>query len=337
MAGHRTTVPICPGVLNLHTNAKSIPDFQLGRFRFTDGGSVSSEVSVTYDVGAVDSVLDRNKGIELRDGVITYQKSVGAFGELKCEIAIGQADSSVTVNRTYHRLGRTSIGTVPSVGKLLEDVVSVTLLQNGYMILYCGGVSHDGNVTVMIGLTNSGKTTAVLNLLKRESVEYVAEDIAITDGSELYCCPYAVSPIDTDLLDSPANPIATWLSANVPLLDSVTVRSIESIYDVLDEDRVTLSGEISRICFLSRSGIWRESDPSQRIMLANRSEFSYVTNPILLGAQFHGSDVDVEAAAETERNIVQAMVDGSQTHYVSGGFEATYEELRRQILHDSTA
>lgn len=327
-----TEYPLCPGILNLQTDAIPIPDFQLGPGAECNTSVPESELTVEYVVGETDRVRDTDKGIEVRENRILYHKGLGIFGDLQCVISLNPLTSRLKVNKTYHRLGRKSISTVPSVGRLLEDIVSIQLLRNGYALLYCGGVTRGDAATLLIGLTNTGKTTTVLNLVQNGDAKYISEDIAITDGSNLYCCPFTVSPVDADFTPSRRTAAHKWIAENIPLLDSTTLRSIDSIYDILGEDRIEGSGAISQICFLFRSKDYQtETDDCQRIVLANRGEFTYTTNQILLGAQYLGYDIDIVAAMETERSILNDLVRDSEIHHASGNQEELYRSVKDKI------
>lgn len=324
--------PLCPGILNLKTNALPIPDFQLGPGAGGSPSAPESELTVEYVVGETGRVRDTDKGIEIRENRILYQKSLGMFGDFRCEISLTPRTSRLKVNKTYHRLGRKTISTVPSVGRLLEDIVSIQLLQNGYALLYCGGVAHGDTATLLVGLSNTGKTTTVLNLVQNGLAKYISEDIAITDGSTIYCCPFTVSPVDADVASSRRTSVLTWIAENIPILDCTTLRSIDSIYDILEEDQVEHSGSISQICFLFRSnGYPSETDDGQRIVLANRGEFTYMTNQLLLGAQYLGYDLDIEAAMETERKVLAELVQDSDLYLVSGDQDDLYRSVKEKI------
>lgn len=319
MAPQPTRYPLCPGVLDLHTDAVPIPDFQLGPRADVDLDLPASPLTVEYGVGDLDGFDGSEKGIWLHGDAIRYHKPLGLFGGLQCEISIGPRRSRLTVNRTYHRLGRRSIGTVPSVGELLRDIVSIQLLMNGYALLYCGAVANGDEASVIVGLTNAGKTTAVLDLVRRGRATYVAEDIAVTDGERVYCCPFVVSPVDADFLDVEANSPATRIAKQVPLLDTVSVHSIDSIFDLLAPDQITLSGQITRLNLLAPEGSRGDGrDPARMVALANRGEFTYATNQILQGAAYLGYGIDVDEAMETERDVIRSVVrNGEPTVFTS--------------------
>lgn len=333
MGAQLTPYPLCPGVLELRTTATPIPDFQLGPQRGAGARSMEAELTVEYRVGDVGEAGSSDKGILVDDESLVYHKSLGIFGDFRCEISLGPTVARLTVNPTYHRLGRRSIGTVPSVGDLLEDVVTVHLLRNGYALLYCGGISHEGEVSVFFGPSNTGKTTTVLKLVTQEAAGYVSEDIAITDGSTLYCCPFAISPVDDVFLNTDLTRFQTWLARNIPLLDTVSVQSVNSIFELLEGDQIALSGEISQVCLLShaeRSTV--ETDVAKLLLLMNRGEFTYTTNQILLGGQYLGYDIDIESAMEAEKDIMRNITQNNSTHRFTGGYERLYEDVKRTIF-----
>lgn len=331
MARQRSTVALCPGIVNLRTSETSIPDFQLGPGKDAPREPGPAEVTVTYEVDSVAGVSDIDKGIRVRGDEIIYRKGLGVFGDLRCRIRFDSDGAKLTVNRTYHRLGRRSVSSVPSVGRLLEDIISVQLLRNGYAILYCGGISFDGVGSVLVGLTNTGKTTTVLKLVDEEGADYVAEDIAITDGTELYCCPYAISPVDFESFDGRSTAVSRWVARNVPLLDSTGVESVDSVYDILDRDQIQESTTISQLFVLSPEDSPNSRlDPARSMLLANRGEFSYLTNQILLGAEFLGYGLDVAEACERERQIFETVAANSTVRHLSGDNERLYEGVRRK-------
>lgn len=333
------TYNLCPGVLELRTDTTPIPDFQLG-----PGGEATpdqnpgeAEHTVEYTVGDPPGLPGDAKGIEIAGDAIRYQKSLGVFGAMVCEVVLGSEVTKLRVNRTYHRLGRKTISTVPSVGCLLEDVVSVQLLRNGYALVYGGGVSYDGEVTLLLGPTNTGKTTTILHLVKNDDATYVAEDIAITDGTDLYCCPYVLSPTGAELVDAESSPLSRWIAQNVPLLDTRSVQSIRTAHDVFRPEQVTTSGRIGQVCFLSRNERRGERDPASLAMLTNRGEFTYMTNQILLGAEYLGYEVDVEAAMDTERRVLAEATARNPVHHFSGDRTELYDDVRDIVIGDTRA
>lgn len=333
MGAQLTPYPLCPGILELRTTTTPIPDFQLGPQRDAGARPMGAELAVEYRVGHVAGAGSSDKGILVDDENIIYHKSLGIFGDFRCEISLGPTVARLTVNPTYHRLGRHSIGTVPSVGDLLEDIVAVHLLRNGYALLYCGGINHGGEVSVFIGPSNTGKTTTVLKLVTQEAAEYISEDIAITDGDTLYCCPFAISPVDDVFLKTNPARFQTWLARNIPLLDTVSVQSVNSISELLEDDWIALSGEISQVCLLSRvERSTVETDATKLLLLMNRGEFTYTTNQILLGGQYFGYDIDIEAAMEAEKGIIRAITRNNPIRRFTGGYERLYKDVKRTIL-----
>lgn len=335
MENTRTRVALCPGVLELRTNVVQIPDFQL--FSIDTGGAFEEcAMKVAYTVGPVDGLHTREKGIEVRDDRIAYKKSLGIVGDLKCAIRIGHEMSELRVNRTYHRLGRASIDTVPSVGKLLEDVISLQLLMNGYAMIHCAGLAHGNGVAVLIGLANTGKTTTALTIVKNGGAKYVAEDIAITDGEGLYCCPYALSAVDEDLVDADGDPVYQWFADKIPLLDRVYSGSVRSIYDILDRTEIRYSGEVTDVFILSRGKGRRPStDPSRMIQLSNRAEFTYSTSHVLLGAQYLGYGIDVHEAMKTEERLIDDLVTNSDVSQFRGDPATLFDEVVQSIGNET--
>jgi hypothetical protein len=323
----------------LQTDATPIPDFQLG-----PGGEATPDPNpgeaahtIEYVVGDPPGLPGDAKGIELDGDAIRYQKGLGMFGTMRCEIVLDSEVTRLTVNSTYHRLGRKSISTVPSVGRLLEDIVSIQLLRKGYALLYCGGVSYDGDVTLLVGPTNTGKTTTVLHLVENEGAAYIAEDIAITDGRNLYCCPYVMSPVDTELADAESNAISRWMTENIPLLDTRNVQSIRSVHDVFQPEQMAMAGRIGQVCFLSRNELQEEREATSLAMLVNRGEFTYSTNQILLTAEYLGYDVGVEAAMEAERQVLTEATAGNRVHHFSGNRTELYDDVRDVVIGEERA
>ena len=330
MPRSRREIPLCPGILELNTNRTSIPDFQLASGTEDSRSSGPCEMNVTYAVSDIPGMDHIEKGIQLKNGSIFYKKSLGAIGELRCKIDTGDESTELTVNETYHRFGRASIDSVPSVGKLLEDVISLQLLTNGYMLLYCSAFNYGDETTVLVGLSNTGKTTVTFDMIKNNGAKYVSDDIAITDGDNLYCCPYALSSIDSDVSNSDGSRFYEWAAENIPMFDRFYSQPVESIYDLLSEDQVCESVDVSRLYILSRWGGSIENlDASRQIRLSNRSEFRYPTNQILLSAQYLGHGIDIDRAVETEQDIINDLISDVEIHRLDGKIEKISEHIKR--------
>lgn len=329
MASVRTKVPLCHDILGLSTTTVPIPDFQLLNDIEDDvSGFEDCELKVKYTVEEIDNSSILEKGLKIDHDHITYKKSIGIFGDLECVVYIGENTLELKVNKKYHQLGRMSIDSVPSVGSLLEDLISVFLLSNGYALLYCAGFTHNGSTSVLIGVANTGKTTTTLEIIKNYGARYISEDIAITDGSNLYCCPYALSHIDQELIQTNNSHYLEKVSTLIPLIDRVRSRPVNSVYDILDDDQINHIGEVDNICILSRGGKRVQNvDPAQMIAVSNRSEFRYSTNQLLLSAQYLGYELDLDAAMQTEMEILRKLTSKNNIFY----FYGKPDELSEQV------
>ena len=77
-----------------------------------------------------------------------------------------------------------------SPGYVLTDIVAWALRQAGYAPVHCSGFSAPEGTVLVLAPPNTGKTLTTMMACMEMGAGYLAEDVAITDGTNLYAVPW---------------------------------------------------------------------------------------------------------------------------------------------------
>src|SRR5690606_6387656 len=73
--------------------------------------------------------------------------------------------------------------------RILTNVAVVALIEKGFAPLHCAAVVRGNDGIALFAPPNTGKTYTTLRLIE-SGWKFVSEDVAITDGSQVFGCPY---------------------------------------------------------------------------------------------------------------------------------------------------
>lgn len=108
------------------------------------------------------------------------------FKENVVEAQIGERYFKLVQNRTMNLHG---------IYYLLSDLANVLLLSRGYLTLYASAVCYepDKRGVVCFAPPNTGKTVTATQLCEQFEYRLLGEDVVITDGKQLFSCPWTNS------------------------------------------------------------------------------------------------------------------------------------------------
>lgn len=195
-------------------------------------------------------------------------------------------------------------------GQILSDVASAALLTNSLVPIHCSAVARGGRTIMILAPSNTGKTTTAWKLVSDHGYSFIAEDIAISDGSSVFGAPYTGTglPRPFDLMRPPLHERMRRLMFPIWLKESLARQ--------LQPHQIEKSAPIGPIVFLQRG---KESitdvDPGEAadLMLRNnRLEFRYATSPHLLQTWYNTGSPNLSANSDTEKFLLNELVSNAE-------------------------
>lgn len=70
-----------------------------------------------------------------------------------------------------------------------------SLLERGLLALHCAAVHRNGTTALLFALPDTGKTRTAMELVLDDGWQFIADDIVVTDGKDVYSAPYTRSGV----------------------------------------------------------------------------------------------------------------------------------------------
>ena len=320
----------CPGVLGVRTNVKD--------FRWSYGATMPLAARPQFDECAVRIRVEVTDDVQLppSDRLGKYHYWLGREGEdalfydrpfcfgARLQIAakglLGD-EPCVKVNRTYYRYVSHRFMNLHSIGYILTDVASMLLLRKGFAPLHCSAFKYGDATVVVAAAPNTGKTLTSMTACMDHGAAYIAEDLAITDGRDVFAAPWTSTfryykQIDRSfraLLRNKATqllpPIELW-SASRP----------KPITEYISADRVTAQSRVTHVVLLERGDEHVRAvdvDEAYRKMRnLNRYEFNYHKAPLIIAYEYFNPQWNIDSAYRTEEESIRRLLRESNHVWV---------------------
>lgn len=317
---------LAEGVLGLHTNAE--------HFKWSYGIDAPPAKQKAYDQCAVRLELHVGDvaGIAPENDLGRYHYFYGAPGtdilyyqrpfllntrlQLKAERLLS-ARPCVSVNKTYYRFITHRFMNLHSVGYILTDVASLLLLRRGYAPLHCSAFRRGGATVVIFAPPNIGKTLSTMMACLEYGAEFLAEDFAITDGKTVFSVPWTSTFRYYSRVDSGYWPrLANALTQKIPVLELLPLVKVKPVNAYIDEKQMLARSDVTHVVILERgeTSIQRVSpdEAFRKIANLNRYEFNYRKAPLIVAYEFFNPSLNIEAACQTERNILKGLINNAR-------------------------
>ncbi|MCC5860116.1 MAG: hypothetical protein JJT90_18330 [Ectothiorhodospiraceae bacterium] len=318
-----------PGILAIFSNRPHVPNFplvrKLPRITDTEAKELDLPVQVAYHVGGTTPS-------EYGPGMKTFRKTeksliqetpVGRFARLSVELTCNPHRSTIAVNRFYHAAARITVGNVHSCGWLLRDLCNIQLLHHGYALLYAAAIRRGQRAILIIGLSNTGKTTTVVDLVKSGNTSFYGDDLVITNGRQLFSCPFAVANMSPKKGMGLQYRATQWAKKTIPFFENFGASIPYSIGDYLGMKNQAEPTEISEILFLEKSEKSEQIDLSEDaatslLISSNRTEFTYATSPVFCAAEHMGVGFEVTTLVSREAELLRDIVKRCRCSLIRG-------------------
>ncbi len=235
---------------------------------------------------------------------------------------------SVCVNSAYYRFVTHRFMNLHSAGYVLSDLSTLLLLHRGIAPLHCS-CFRVGDATVLIAAPpNTGKTLTAMMACMEHDAEFIAEDLAFTDGENVFSVPWTstfryYNKIDRSWRSRFANSLKDTF-APLALLPSGAPRPVTKF---INHERLVSRSPVTHLVVLQRgeeSVSTLQTDEAYRLVRnLNRYEFNYNRVPAAVAYEYFNPALDLAGACSAEDRILQQLVDRVENRLIVRSPDAT--------------
>lgn len=269
---------------------------------------------------------------------IYYERTFVFNSKLRYSVEIVDDNQiNVVVNKNYFKYIKFKFMNLHSLGYILTDLVSGLLLSHGYATLHCSSVQLEDRTMVIFGPPSMGKTITAIKLCENTGAKFIAEDIAITDGRDIYSVPWTSTFrfYDHDK-ETKGEKMMASIRKKIPIFQLVVAKDRKSIDSYLGEDVIIDQARVTDVLVLAkgeREVLFDRTDIYEDIINLNRYEFNYDKSPTMLVMNYFNKDISLDYMYAKEREIVKKLVESSESYRIFSNSALEYEEiLREEVL-----
>lgn len=148
-------------------------------------------------LGSIESCNKKFQAFSWDDSskVIYYRRKFFNLVNVGYNIKVENNEVFAEIGENYYRFIQNRVMNLHSIYYLLSDLANIILLSNGFLTMYASAVQNNltGKSVVCFGAPNTGKTFTAVKLCKTTEYSLIGEDIVISDGRNLYACPWTCS------------------------------------------------------------------------------------------------------------------------------------------------
>lgn len=222
------------------------------------------------------------------------------------------------VNKQYYRFVTHRFMNLHSVGYILTDVSSLLLLRQGYAPLHCSAFRHRDSTVLVFAPPNTGKTLTTMAACMDYGAQFLAEDLAVTDGKEAFSVPWTSTFRYYSQVDRrPWARMIDNLTRKIPILELLPIVKSRPINTYLDESQMLSRAVVTHVAILERGQSASVTDldheeAQRRIQNLNRYEFNYQKAPFNVAYEYFNPGVNIEHAYQTEKQISQVLITNAK-------------------------
>lgn len=251
-------------------------------------------------------------------GELFYERNFLFNRKLQFKVTgIDSNNIEVTVNKDYMRFVKHRFMNIHSIGYIITDIINLRLMHNKLAPLHCSGVVVDDNAYVIFAPPNTGKTLTAMTLCMAENSKYkfIAEDLALTDGTNLYAVPWTSTFRYYDTVDkSRFSKFLNNMTEKISVLELLSFGKTEPITDYVKD--ISNKAKIKGIYILDRgenkNHAISEKEAFDRINTLDRYEFNYMRAPTVIAYEYFNRKTDIEHAYNKERELLKDMIKNSE-------------------------
>lgn len=219
----------------------------------------------------------------------------------------------ISANNAYFRYIKHRFMNLHSVGYIMTDLACLLLLRHGYSPLHCSAIKKGNATAVIFAPPNTGKTLSAMMACMEYGAEFLAEDLAITNGSQLYSVPWTSTFRYYSRVEQSRFSRALNSATNLfPPLELLPLRKAKPIGDYVSQAQLVDDAPITHLIILERGPTAVRHEPFEeayrKIVNLNRFEFNYVRSPLITAYEYFNPSLDIDAAVASERRILKDML-----------------------------
>ena len=334
---------IVPGVLAITSNTS-----QLKGFPICEDLSVAQQSGVSHDQSLLQirfevtpslRMSDRREGKVFRTTsteTVGMELPLGRIGNVTCTVSFDKDHPELHVNRTLFYSGKLTIGNVHSVGWLLRDLCNVHLLNNGFSLLHGAALASDASCVALIGLSNTGKTTTVKNLLSEIGARTFGDDLFVTDGKRAFSCPYTTVNVSPSDFPKFRDRVLQRARRAIPFYEYFGPTANLTLAEYFGKSAISPPRHLDALFFLRRSPefsmIRLSRDEAFRMLVAsNYAEFTYGSNS-LFRAHDYLLRKDVTSGAQRREEVLLKHLCANVDCYLIDGQPQDFASATKDVL-----
>lgn len=266
-----------------------------------------------------------------------YETPLGAFGNARLELRWSDTNPQLKVNSLYHRLGKVSIETVHSTGRHLRDITNLLLARNGYAVIHSAALSHGDRAVMLVGLSNTGKTTSTINFVQHHSAKLFGDDLMVSDGVRAYACPMTRANLNPEFAPSRGYRWHQAIRRVIPFFENYVGPPKLTISDYFGAAQIASPCRVTDLFILIGSDRFskRTIDEEEALRLlyaSNHAEFTHNTNQVLWAGDYLGAGVPLFEGLRQEQALLQRLTRNAHVHCLEGGAEDFRREVAEQLF-----
>lgn len=348
MAQEQRRYVLVPDLLEIRSNVRNITGFLSPLYSIANGGPARISIALRVTGGMAGpskraTPFGRVWGEPDADDVHYAPRLLGPL-PAQLRLRALRDSPQIGVNWTYHRLVRLRLGDVQPAGRHLADVVAVKLLQHHYTLVHAAAVAFNGQGTLLAAPPAVGKSLTSLRALER-GFSFLAEDVAIIDGERVYGLPltasFACDIGDRELgIQSRLGRLrirsSQWVAAALPPLSYLLPYPSLNVLSLASHARIENQAPLRFIFILGRGP--RTLVPLSRqealakLLLINRSEFTYYQNNLLLGYSYFNPWLNLSDLMGREEELLAKAVRSAACFWCQGPGPETFIEQIQPVV-----
>lgn len=340
-----------PGVLAVATNAPNFkwsfattaPPVTLDEF---DDCAVRLRLDVVDDVSIprADQVGKYHYWLGNPDeDVLYYDRSFVLGKRLRMAVhGVCSGSPTLTVNRNYYRYISHRFMNLHSVGYILTDLAALLLLRSGFAPLHCSAFKSGDATVVVAAPPNTGKTLTTMLACMEHSADFIAEDLAITDGRTVYSVPWTSTFRYYNQVEQGfATRLRHRATKLLPLVELIAPSNPPPITRYVPTDRLTARARATHLLILERGPAGIDDvgtdEAFPRVHNLNRYEFNYFRSPLAVAYEYFNPQLDLVGALRTEESILRQLLENCDYRWIVRSHDASrYANLTLNAIRRAT-
>ncbi len=333
----------CKVVLVIQTNAQHV-GWSFGHFAKTASQQELDDCKLVVRF-IVDSL--ESQDLEMKDlqkyhywrgeqgrGELFYQRNFFMGTKLRLLVKNLQGEiPEIYTNSRYLKHIRWRFNNLHSPGYILTDMVCALLLMRNLCAIHCSAFSIGSATVAIIAPPDTGKTLATMRAIFDHQASFISEDLAITDGENIFACPWTSTFRYYDELSmSRLMALRMKLIKLIPVVEIMPFPGTRKTIDTyIGQDRIVEQSKITHVAILARREggvkIIDKNAALEMVSNLNRYEFFYRKSPMLTAYSYFNPEFNSEALVKKEQEILSSLVNRSECILVQSKDPTKFADL----------